>query len=141
MKKAKKRSKNPNRVPIFSTCRQNPRRKKNGNQRLLIKQVQPHYITKSHHEVNFCVLVYAVSSNAVLQALKALALIRAERVSEAEPFINEVEKSDKNGFDENTLQALCHCFKVQWAFVSCLLCIVKEMTRFSSLFRLPIIST
>ncbi|OZC07903.1 hypothetical protein X798_05117 [Onchocerca flexuosa] len=44
------------------------------------------------------------------KVLKALALIRADRVSEAWPLINEVE-SVKDDFDENTLQALCHCFK------------------------------
>lgn len=45
------------------------------------------------------------------EVLKALALIRADRVSEAWPLIDEVE-SVKDDFDENTLQALCHCFKV-----------------------------
>ncbi|KAL4002632.1 N-acetyltransferase B complex (NatB) non catalytic subunit family protein [Acanthocheilonema viteae] len=44
------------------------------------------------------------------KVLKALALIRADRVSEAWPLIDEVE-SVKDDFDENTLQALCHCFK------------------------------
>ncbi|VDK74310.1 unnamed protein product [Litomosoides sigmodontis] len=44
------------------------------------------------------------------KVLKALALIRADRVNEAWPLIDEVE-SAKDDFDENTLQALCHCFK------------------------------
>uniref|UniRef100_A0A915PFP9 N-terminal acetyltransferase B complex subunit NAA25 homolog n=1 Tax=Setaria digitata TaxID=48799 RepID=A0A915PFP9_9BILA len=44
------------------------------------------------------------------KVLKALALIRADRVSEAWPLIDEVE-SVRDDFDENTLQALCHCFK------------------------------
>ncbi|EFO24232.1 hypothetical protein LOAG_04254 [Loa loa] len=44
------------------------------------------------------------------KVLKALALIRADRVSEAWPLIDEVE-SVKDDLDENTLQALCHCFK------------------------------
>ncbi|KAK6102242.1 N-acetyltransferase B complex (NatB) non catalytic subunit family protein [Brugia pahangi] len=44
------------------------------------------------------------------KVLKALALIRADRVGEAWPLIDEVE-SVKDDFDENTLQALCHCFK------------------------------
>lgn len=43
--------------------------------------------------------------------MKALALIRADRINEAWPLIDEVE-SVKDDFDENTLQALCHCFKV-----------------------------
>ncbi|VDN05538.1 unnamed protein product [Thelazia callipaeda] len=44
------------------------------------------------------------------KALKALSLIRAERLNEAWPLIEETE-SMKDDFDENTLQALCHCFK------------------------------
>ncbi|MCP9258151.1 N-alpha-acetyltransferase 25, NatB auxiliary [Dirofilaria immitis] len=44
------------------------------------------------------------------KVLKALALIRADRMNEAWPLIDEVE-SVKDDFDENTLQALCHCFK------------------------------
>uniref|UniRef100_A0A8R1Y381 N-terminal acetyltransferase B complex subunit MDM20 homolog n=1 Tax=Onchocerca volvulus TaxID=6282 RepID=A0A8R1Y381_ONCVO len=48
------------------------------------------------------------------KVLKALALIRADRVSEAWPLINEVE-SVRDDFDENTLQALCHCFKEAYA--------------------------
>lgn len=51
------------------------------------------------------------------EVLKALALIRADRVSEAWPLIDEVE-SVKDDFDENTLQALCHCFKVSAEFIS-----------------------
>lgn len=46
-----------------------------------------------------------------------MALIRADRVSEAWPLINEVE-SVRDDFDENTLQALCHCFKVLAELVS-----------------------
>ncbi|VDN59719.1 unnamed protein product [Dracunculus medinensis] len=45
------------------------------------------------------------------KVLKALALIRCDRVSEAWLIINEVEATVDNNFDESTLQALCHCFK------------------------------
>ncbi|VDN30213.1 unnamed protein product [Gongylonema pulchrum] len=54
------------------------------------------------------------------KVLKALALIRAERVSEAWPLITEVESLDED-FDENTLQALGHCFKVNF-FIQYIFC-------------------
>lgn len=44
------------------------------------------------------------------KVLKGLALIRSDRVTDAWPLIEEVE-SEKDDLDENTLQALCHCFK------------------------------
>uniref|UniRef100_F1KUD0 N-terminal acetyltransferase B complex subunit MDM20 homolog n=1 Tax=Ascaris suum TaxID=6253 RepID=F1KUD0_ASCSU len=44
------------------------------------------------------------------KVLKALALIRSDKHTEAWPLIEEVE-SLKEDIDENTLQAMCHCFK------------------------------
>lgn len=44
------------------------------------------------------------------RVLKALALIRSDKVTDAWPLIEEVE-SEKDDVDENTLQAMCHCFK------------------------------
>ncbi|VDM40723.1 unnamed protein product [Toxocara canis] len=44
------------------------------------------------------------------KVLKALALIRSDKQSEAWPLIEEVE-SLREDVDENTLQAMCHCFK------------------------------
>ncbi|MFH4979510.1 hypothetical protein AB6A40_006219 [Gnathostoma spinigerum] len=44
------------------------------------------------------------------KALKALAYIRCDRVMDAWTLIDEVD-GEKDDNDENTLQALCHCFK------------------------------
>jgi hypothetical protein len=46
----------------------------------------------------------------VLQALKALAMVRSERQDEAWTLIDELEEMDI-AWDDNTLQALTHCFK------------------------------
>ena len=46
------------------------------------------------------------------KALKALAMIRLEKSSEAYSLIYELEKEVKNGYlDENFIQALVHCYK------------------------------
>ena len=46
------------------------------------------------------------------KALKALALIRLERMPEATPLISLLEEEIKRGeFDENLIQAMCHCYK------------------------------
>lgn len=47
--------------------------------------------------------------------MKALALIRTERSSDAWVIMTDVEKNIKNGrFDDNLLQAVCHCYKVNF---------------------------
>lgn len=46
------------------------------------------------------------------KALKALALIRMERASEAWPIVEEVDQIVRGGHnDENTLQVVCYCYK------------------------------
>lgn len=48
-----------------------------------------------------------------------MALIRTEKRDEATPLLNSLDQEIKEGkYDDNTLQALIHCFKVKLPFLS-----------------------